>query len=141
LYSYDYAYYVANQSTLDIIASECTSINGSIRISNNYTGSFYLPNIRNISGDIQWYADPSNMYEYRHSTGRFDTSPVNSISLPDLEHIDGSLDLQYLYDLRNISAPKLSMVGHSVNVDCAYNVDLRSLQHAKYAYIFGNISR
>ncbi|KAL4744264.1 hypothetical protein BDW72DRAFT_209140 [Aspergillus terricola var. indicus] len=140
LYGYDYAYYIANQSTLDNIASECTSINGSIRISNNYTGSFYLPNIRNISGDIQWYADSSNFYEYEHSIGRYDTSPVNSVSFPDLEHIDGSLDLQYLYDLRNISAPKLSMVGHSVNVDYAYNVDLRSLQHAKYAYICGNLS-
>ncbi|KAL4763997.1 uncharacterized protein BDW70DRAFT_130160 [Aspergillus foveolatus] len=140
LYGYDYAYYIANQSTLDNIASGCTSINGSIRISDKYTGSFYLPNIRNISGDIQWYADPSNFYEYMHSTGRYATSPVNSISFPDLEHIDGSLDLQYLYELRNISAPKLSIVRHSVTVDYAYNVDLRSLQHAEYASIYGNLS-
>ncbi|KAL4979397.1 hypothetical protein BDW66DRAFT_157565 [Aspergillus desertorum] len=98
----DYTYYVASQSTLDTIASKCTSINGSILISYNYT--------------------------------------VNSISLPDLEHIDGNLDLQYLYDLRNISAPKLGMVGHSVYVDYAYNVDLRSLQNAEHVLIYGNLS-
>ncbi|KAL5041446.1 hypothetical protein BDW71DRAFT_167529 [Aspergillus fruticulosus] len=140
LYGYDYAYYVTNQSTLDTIASECTSINGSILISYNYTGSFYLPSIRNITGDVQWYADSLYSYEYEGFSNRYVTSPVNSISLPDLEHIDGDLKLQHLYDLRNISAPKLSSVGHSVYVDYAYNVDLRSLQDAEYVSIYGNLS-
>jgi hypothetical protein len=141
LYGYDYTYYIANQSTLDTIASECTSINGSIQISSNYTGSFYLPNIQNISGDVHWYADTSYLFESADSATRSVTSSVNSISFPDLEHINGSLDLQYCYDLRNISAPKLSLVGHSVQVDYAHDVDLRSLQHAEYASIFGNLSR
>ncbi|KAL4994175.1 hypothetical protein BDV10DRAFT_177284 [Aspergillus recurvatus] len=140
LYGYDYAYFVANQSTLDTIASECTSINGSILVSYNYTGPFYLPNIRNVSGDIQWYADSSHLYDRLDSADRYVTSPVSSISLPDLENIDGNLDLQYLYDLRNISAPKLSLVGHSVYVHYAYNVDLRSLQDAESIFIYGNLS-
>ncbi|KAL3432214.1 hypothetical protein BDV09DRAFT_206107 [Aspergillus tetrazonus] len=126
LYGYDHAYEIADQSTLDAIASECTSINGSIYILSNYTGSFYLPNIRNISGDVHWYADTSYLYD--------------SISLPDLEHINGSLNIQAGYNLRNISAPKLSLVGRLVQVDYAHNVDLRSLQHAEYASIFGNLS-
>ncbi|KAL4769863.1 hypothetical protein BDW60DRAFT_218634 [Aspergillus nidulans var. acristatus] len=137
---YDYAYYVANQSNLDTIASECTSINGSILISYNYTGSFYLPSIRNITGDVQWHADSTSSYESWGSADRYVTSPVDSISLPDLEHIDGDLKLQHLYDLRNISAPKLSSVGRSVYVDYAYNVDLRSLQGAEYVSIYGNLS-
>ncbi|CBF85151.1 uncharacterized protein ANIA_01579 [Aspergillus nidulans FGSC A4] len=126
LYGYDHAYKIADQSTLDTIASECTSINGSIYIMSNYTGPFYLPNIRNISGDVHWYADTSYLYD--------------SISFPDLEHINGSLDLQAGYNLRNISAPKLNLVGRLVQVDYAHDVDLRSLQHAEYASIFGNLS-
>lgn len=141
LYGYDHAYKIADQSTLDTIASECTSINGSIYILSNYTGSFYLPNIRNISGDVHWYADTSYLYESVDSTARPVTSSGSSVSFPDLEHINGSLDLQAGYNLRNISAPKLSLVGRLVQVDYAHDVDLRSLQHAEYASIFGNLSR
>ncbi|KAL4815510.1 hypothetical protein BDW67DRAFT_191538 [Aspergillus spinulosporus] len=115
-------------------------INGSILVSNNYTGSFYLPNIRNISGDVYWHADSASLYESADSAARPVTSSGNSISFPDLEHIDGSLNLHYDYNLRNISAPKLSLVGQSVQVDYAHDVDLRSLQHAGYASIFGNLS-
>ncbi|KAL4765034.1 uncharacterized protein BDW70DRAFT_147337 [Aspergillus foveolatus] len=140
LYGYDYIYYIANQSTLDTIASECTSINGSIHISSDYTGSFYLPNIRNISGDIYWSADAAYVYATVDSTARPVTSSGNSVSFPDLEHIDGSLNLESYFYTKNISAPKLSLVGRSVQVDYAYDVDLRSLQHAEDASFFGDLS-
>ncbi|OJJ08849.1 hypothetical protein ASPVEDRAFT_57821 [Aspergillus versicolor CBS 583.65] len=127
LYDDIYSYRIYNQSALDTLASECTSINASVAIEYNYTGSFYLPNIQSITGDLSLYPDAISHNE--------------SISLPDLETIGGRLQLSFPHYFRTISAPKLSAVeGYYVSIQYARDVDLRALRSAKEVNINGNLS-
>jgi hypothetical protein len=49
-----YAYVVNTQFEVDTIAQGCTTINGRLVMYANYTGGFYLPNVRHILGSLQW---------------------------------------------------------------------------------------
>ena len=142
LYGEIYSYEIHNQSALDTLARGCTSINGSVSITYNYTGPVYLPNIRSIDGDLIWYPESLDVSWGRLSKSAEDAiSQKESISVPDLEHLGGDLQFRSLHIFRNISAPKLNAVEGFVSIDYAYDVDLRSLRNADQVHIYGNLSR
>ncbi|GAD98404.1 conserved hypothetical protein [Paecilomyces variotii No. 5] len=126
---YGYAYIVNAQSDLDTIASKCTTVNGSVVIGTNYTGSFSLPHVQNLTGEFRWESNLAN------------TTPApTSVDLPDLEFVGSSLDLQGLSSLLSFSAPKLKTVGWSVDMDYVRTVNLTSLEQAEYVQIVGNLT-
>ncbi|RAH65432.1 uncharacterized protein BO66DRAFT_395508 [Aspergillus aculeatinus CBS 121060] len=126
---YGYSYNATDQSVLDAIAKNCTTINGSIVIATSYTGSFNLPNVRNITGQIGygWEGTPA-------------VPAPSSISLPDLEYMGSDMYLLGISTLTNVSAPKLRTAGWALRMDYVQNVDLRSLETVRYAEIFGDVS-
>ncbi|KAE8420322.1 hypothetical protein BDV36DRAFT_293459 [Aspergillus pseudocaelatus] len=131
-YGYEgYSYIINNQSDLDEISAKCTTVNGSIAMSHNYTGAFHLPNIRNITGSFKWFQDPDHIGVYPEPT---------SISLPDLEFLGHSLYFNSLPTLKSFTAPKLKTVGWNADIDCAEEVDLRSLAESEYFSVRGNVS-
>jgi hypothetical protein len=99
----------------------------------NYTGGFYLPNIRNILGSLQWRSLLRDTYSP-------DQPSPTTVDVPDLELVQNSLQMGSLPALRNFSAPKLKSVGWEVSVDYAVNVDLRALEEAEYFKYMGNVS-
>ncbi|KAL2842932.1 hypothetical protein BJY01DRAFT_199687 [Aspergillus pseudoustus] len=127
------AYVVDTQDVLDEIASHCTTVNGSVVMFANYTGAFSLPNVRNITGSLEWRSvlDDPNLPE--------EPSPTE-IDVPDLEYVGSSVYMNSLPALRNFSAPKLRTVGWSVSIDYAVDVDLRALESAEYIQYTGNVS-
>ncbi|PYH75740.1 hypothetical protein BO82DRAFT_359799 [Aspergillus uvarum CBS 121591] len=124
-----YSYNATDQSVLDAIAKNCTTINGSIVIATGYTGSFYLPNVRNITGQIRygWEGDPA-------------VPAPTSISLPDLEYMGSDMYLLGISTLANVSAPMLKTAGWALRMDYVQDVDLRSLETVRYVEISGDIS-
>jgi len=98
-------------------------------LAHNYTGSFYLPNVWNITG-LRW-----DMFNY------YTEPTLLSVDLPDLEYIGGDLSLGGIPALRNVSMPKLKTVRSLVGMDYIYNADLRSLETAMSARFSGNMSR
>ncbi|EED15843.1 conserved hypothetical protein [Talaromyces stipitatus ATCC 10500] len=130
-YGYEgYAYIVNDQSDLDAIAANCTTVNGTIIMSANYTGGFNLSNIRNITENIQWF-----------QANRSDVRPqTTSIYLPDLKYLGGTLDMPGIPTLTSLIAPKLATVGWSLSIDYVQEVDLRSLVDLEYLSITGNVS-
>lgn len=127
-----YAYIVNSQSDLDTITANCMTVNGSILMSVDYTGGFSLANIRNITGNLQWY----------QSSGPSDNTPqTTSMDLPDLEYVGGSLEVSSIPTLTSLIAPKLETVHWSLDIDHAHEVDLRSLVDLEYMRIAGNVSR
>jgi hypothetical protein len=126
-----FSYLVDGQSDLDKITAKCTTVNGSIAMSVNYTGGFHLPNIRNITNGIRWYlTEPNN-----------DAPKTTSMDLPDLEALGGSLEINGISTLQSFTAPKLETVGWAADIDYAQEVDLRSLVDLEYLTITGNVSR
>lgn len=99
-------------------------------IATSYTGSFNLPNVRNITGQIGygWEGTPA-------------VPAPTSISLPDLEYMGSDMYLLGISTLANVSAPKLRTAGWALRMDYVQNVDLRSLETVRYAEIFGDVSR
>ncbi|OAX78846.1 hypothetical protein ACJ72_06843 [Emergomyces africanus] len=122
-------FHVDSQSAVDKLAKRCTTINGSLHIARNYTGSFYLPHVRNISGNIEWghYLDSEK-------------PKPSSLNLPDLEYLGSSIPLNGLPTLTILSMPKLKTLGGDINIDYAHEVDFRSLETADSVDFKGNIS-
>jgi hypothetical protein len=126
-----YRYLVGRQSDLDEITAKCTTVNGSITMTVNYTGSFYLPNIQNITSGLWW-----SLTEFKNETPK-----TTSIDLPDLEFLGGSLEFNDISTLQSFTAPKLETVEWAANIQCTQEVDLRSLVDLEYLTITGNVSR
>ncbi|KKZ67230.1 hypothetical protein EMCG_07080 [[Emmonsia] crescens] len=123
-----YVYTVTTQSELDMITTECTTVNGSIIIGANFTGTFSLPNVRNITS--QFWAEGRGISP--------SISTIASVDLPDLEFL-GDLFLESRRIVTNFSAPKLK-TARLVTMDHAQSVDLRSLEGAESLDIVGNIT-
>jgi hypothetical protein len=87
---------VASQDDLDTIAQSCTTIDGSFYISQNYTGSFALNNITNITGEVRG----ADLIHRR-------ILQLTSFELPDLEHVS-RLSVHFEPSLEKWSLPKLS---------------------------------
>ncbi|EEP75974.1 predicted protein [Uncinocarpus reesii 1704] len=126
---YGRVFYVYSQSDLDTIAAKCTTVDGSIFIGTNYTGSFRLPNVRNITSAFQ--QEPS----FPHKS---DPAPT-SIDIPDLEYLGGSLIVDFP-TVAKLSAPKLKKVHWELRVQDVATVDFRSLEEARYISVSGNIT-
>jgi hypothetical protein len=65
---------------LDCLAALCTVVNGSILIVPDLNSSFYLTNIRNITGDFESYSWQT-------------LSTQVSIDLPDLESVGTNIEV------------------------------------------------
>ncbi|BCS18246.1 uncharacterized protein APUU_11074A [Aspergillus puulaauensis] len=125
-------FFIENQPQLDSLAGACTTLNASVNILPPYDGPFYLPNIRNISGTIE--------YQKMYDASRSVPMPT-SIDLPDLEFCK-SVYLGSLPSLRNVSMPKLRTVDWGLYVDNAPEIDFRAVQTAEYAsFTGGDLSR
>ncbi|PLN82165.1 hypothetical protein BDW42DRAFT_167291 [Aspergillus taichungensis] len=122
-----------NQTELDIIAKSCYLFKGSLYLHEGYTGRFYLPNVRHIVGDLGLYSLD------RTDDGR-PGPKLTSFEMPDLETVKGHVSLLGMSSLKSISMPKLHSVGGQVGADAAEEVDLRSLETAKYLDIGGRLS-
>ncbi|OJJ01275.1 hypothetical protein ASPVEDRAFT_40846 [Aspergillus versicolor CBS 583.65] len=125
-------YFIENQPQLDALADTCTTLNASLNILPPYDGPFYLPNIRNITGNIRYQND--------YDASKSEPTPT-SIDLPDLEYC-ASVYLGSLPSLRNVSMPKLKTVDWNLQVDYAPEIDFRAVQTAEYAsFTGGDLSR
>jgi hypothetical protein len=116
---------------LDEIAEHCTTVNGSIVMAYNYTGSFYLPKVRNITSLFRWVFGKNDINK--------EPTPT-SVNPPDLEYLGSSLWLNGLRTVRNVSMPKLKTVGWDMDIDYVHEEDFRSLETAEYVNIMRNIS-
>ncbi|OJD14225.1 hypothetical protein AJ78_05411 [Emergomyces pasteurianus Ep9510] len=96
----------------------------------NYTGSFSLPNIRNISGNIEWEYDLD-----------YEKPKLSSLNLPDLEYIGSSIQLNGLPTLSILSMPKLKRLEGDMDIDYVQEADFRSLETADSVNFKGNISK
>lgn len=85
---------ISNQKDVDNILGNCTSIEGTIEIAQNYTGSLLIANITSIDGSIRTNSDS-------------DTYSLTSIDAPDLTTIVG-LYIDTASTLTNVSFPSLS---------------------------------
>lgn len=119
-------YTVASQSSLDLLAKDCTTLNGSLVIANNFTGPFYLPNIQNITGEI------------RQNISLSDIASPTSIDLPDLVYGGENIYL-YMPTLASVSMPKLKTAQY-IQMDYVQRVNLTSLESALFVSIAGNLS-
>ncbi|KAL3454114.1 hypothetical protein BJX65DRAFT_262829 [Aspergillus insuetus] len=87
---------VASQDDLDTIAHSCTTIDGDFYISHNYTGSFVLSNVTNITGQLK-----GTDYKYGRAL------QLTSFELPDLQHVS-SLSVRFVPSLEKWSLPQLA---------------------------------
>lgn len=119
---------VSRQEELDLIASHCTEINGSLSFWPNYTGPAILPNVTNIK-------------TINFATRRTETN-VSSIEFPDLLHAD-AIGFYRTSTLRNLSFPRLENVS---TLDLVFeaeveDVQLPVLKSAEDVRIEGNFSK
>lgn len=84
---------------MDTQLAGCTSINGTIYISSDYTGPFVLYNITSITGEIRAKNEPGPR------------NAVTSIIVKDVVEI-GAIYVSYAPLLTSISFPDLSTVGN-----------------------------
>ncbi|KAL4786105.1 hypothetical protein BJX76DRAFT_355517 [Aspergillus varians] len=130
---YGYHYFIDNQTTLDDLATRCTTINGSIVISPNYTGRFYLPAVQNITEMFRWALNINT-----NDPEKQRPSPT-IIDLPDLEYLGESLWLNGLSSVTNVSMPRLKTVEADVKVDYARQVDFGALEDVDYLAVVGGV--
>ncbi|KAL4958434.1 hypothetical protein BDW69DRAFT_47352 [Aspergillus filifer] len=125
------AWFITAQSELDQIASECTTINGSLYISKSYKGRFYLPNVQNITEGISWVQDFDDYYNRPEPT---------SLELPDLEEIGKSLALYDIASLLKVSMPRLKKIRWSSNLEYVQEADFRALESVHNLDLRGNMT-
>ncbi|KAL4790464.1 hypothetical protein BDV19DRAFT_372238 [Aspergillus venezuelensis] len=101
----DSSYDIHSQDQLDELSNDCTTINGDIRILKDYTGSFILNNVVNITSlrteDSSGDKDPE--------------SELTSIELPDLQYVNRLLNIQARH-ISRLSLPRLISVNESFHV-------------------------
>ncbi|KAL4798602.1 hypothetical protein BDV19DRAFT_386084 [Aspergillus venezuelensis] len=121
------AWIIANQSDLNQLGSECTTINGSLYISTAYTGPFHLPNIRNVTGEINWRPNLDD----REIENELQSEPqLTSFEMPDLEETGLTLGLYNISSLKRVSMPRLKRVGWDLILGYVQEADLRALEWA-----------
>lgn len=127
---YDISTAFSSQDDLDSRLAGCTTINGWLHISLNYTGSFVLSNITNISGGISTYGGSGN------------STALTSIEANDLISID-ELTIFNVPALNNVSFPNLESI-RQLSVSLT-NIDgelhFPSLKNATIVLLNGPISR
>jgi hypothetical protein len=118
-------YYIDRPEQLEELSRNCTTLDGWIYAQDNFTGSFTLPGVTNITGALTLNG--------RAAPG------LTSIELPDLEF---AYDLR-LYGVQNVSLPRLSEVKLGLEIssqsDGTYNFP--SLISADRISLSGNLSR
>ncbi|KAL3454194.1 hypothetical protein BJX65DRAFT_85148 [Aspergillus insuetus] len=117
-------YYIDRPEQLEELSRNCTTLHGWLYTQDNFTGSFALPRVTNITGALTL-------------NGRV-TPGLTNIELPDLEF---AYDLR-LYGVQNVSLPRLSEVELGLEIssrsDGIYNFP--SLISADRISLSGNLS-
>ncbi|KAL4969434.1 uncharacterized protein BDV14DRAFT_165935 [Aspergillus stella-maris] len=129
----DASYDIHSQDQLDELSNDCTTINGGIRILNNYTGSFVLNNVVNITSLRA--EDPTDDNDNPNSE-------LTSIELPDLQYVNRLLDIQ-TRPVTRLSLPRLRSVNESLHVAIRDEGEVRlpALSEAGDITVEGNITR
>jgi hypothetical protein len=120
-----YDYYVDRPEQVEALSRNCTTLQGWVYVQDNFTGSFNLPSVTNISGGL--------------SVGNYLPSGLTDIQLPDLEHVGGF----QLSGVKSASLPRLSVVEQSVEIRAPVNGSYHfpSLITVERISISGNLSR
>lgn len=119
------------QDQLDSRLAGCTSIDGWLNIAHNYTGSFVLNNITNITGGIGTYDE-----------NREDLTALTSIQANGLISIQ-ELRIYRVLTLKNVSFPNLKSIDN-LKLDLTSDdgeLYFPSLENANTVSIYGPISK
>lgn len=117
---------ISTQESLDSFTNNCTTVNSTVRFGTNYTDSFVLPNITNVTGDVIITA----------------SDRLASIEIPDVEYLSG-LWISDALDLARISLPKVRHIKNVyLNTSAAEPVlDFPLLERVDSLLLYGNWSR
>jgi hypothetical protein len=120
---------VSNQNDVDRLLGNCTSIQGTLGIAQNYTGSLLLSNITSISGSILTDSD-------------LDAHSLTSIEAPALTTIEG-ISISNASTLTNISFSSLSTAQYiAISAVAGLAVEFPQLRSVyQDMSLTGNISR
>jgi hypothetical protein len=126
--------YVSNQEEVEAMFADCTEIWGVVKLSKDYTGPLYLPNVTYISGGFGSVNSDDD-----HP---FPAPLLTSINLPDLNNTY-TIKITGASKLTTISFPKLVLVNDSITLtglpDCA--VDFSALTETSSLLVSGNSTR
>ncbi|OQE92449.1 hypothetical protein PENNAL_c0007G08814 [Penicillium nalgiovense] len=121
-----YRYYVVDgPEQVEELSRNCTVLDGWVYVQDNFTGSFNLPRVTNITGVL--------------SIGNYLPSGLTDVQLPDLEYVR---DFR-LSGVKNASLPRLSVVEDSVKIRSPSNgrYHFPSLTAVERISVSGNLSR
>ncbi|KFY46406.1 hypothetical protein V495_02497 [Pseudogymnoascus sp. VKM F-4514 (FW-929)] len=123
--------YVSNQEEVEAMFAGCTEIRGVVKLSRDYTGPLYLPNVTYISGGFGSVNSDDD-----HP---FPAPLLTSINLPDLNNTY-TIKITGASTLTAVSFPKLVLVNDSITLtglpDCA--VDFSALTETSSLLVSGN---
>lgn len=119
-----YYYYVDDPEQVEELSRNCTVLHGWVYVQDNFTGSFNLPRVTNITGVL--------------SVGNDFPSGLTDVQLPDLEYVR---DFR-LSGVKNASLPRLSVVEESVKIRSPSNgrYHFPSLITVERISVSGNLS-
>ncbi|KAL2860124.1 hypothetical protein BJX68DRAFT_261096 [Aspergillus pseudodeflectus] len=151
---------VASQDDLDAIAESCTTIDGDFYISHNYTGSFVLNNVTNITGVVK---GTDYLYDRALQLTSFDVRPTRSrarlypfrafykLEFPPLTEFETA---QIRGNVSSISFDSLNIVRFRLSIGNRYSVDgtteqtqtsldisLPALENITALNVYGKVSR
>lgn len=126
--------YVSNQEEVEAMFAGCTDIMGVVKLSRDYTGPFYLPNVT--------YMDGFGSVNSRDDDYSFATPLLTSVELPDLNYTY-AIKITGASALTTVSFPKLVLVHDLITLtglpDCA--VDFSALTETSSLLVSGNSTR
>lgn len=117
---------ISTQEALDSFTNNCTAANSTVRFGTNYTDSFVLPRITNVTGDIEITA----------------SDRLESIEIPDVEYLSG-LWVSEALNLARVSLPKVRYIKNVyLNTSAADPVlEFPLLERVDSLLLYGNWSR
>jgi hypothetical protein len=121
---------LSSQEEVNRMVGGCITIRGGISISKNYTGSFVLPGVQNITDGLGTIWQPKT-----------DTPSLTSVTLDDLVYAD-DLYFEGATALESVHLPSLQSVKSiEVNSRSPLSLSLPSLVNAASILLVGNFSR
>ncbi|KAJ0414753.1 hypothetical protein BJY00DRAFT_294536 [Aspergillus carlsbadensis] len=93
-----YYYNIYRAEQVEELSRNCTTLDGSLIVRDNFTGSFHLPGVTNITGGLD--------------VGNNIPNDITDVQLPDLEYVPEFR----LFGVKNASMPRLSVVEGEVEI-------------------------
>ncbi|KAL4874470.1 hypothetical protein BJY04DRAFT_203836 [Aspergillus karnatakaensis] len=120
---------IRSPDDLTDLPQDCPRLDGRLSIDNEYSGPFHLPNVVNITGQLNSEED-----DYGDQIG------ITSFDMPDLEEV-GYLELASMPNLTEWSTPNLKTTeGLDIKVPTRISLDFPALESADHVEITTNAS-